>query len=67
MENEIRNQLETQNKKIDAIFESVEKTRKYFLTMMWITVLMVLIPLLGLMFVIPVFLRTYVGSLDGLL
>lgn len=32
MDQELKNRLDEQNVKIDAIYKSVEKTRKYFLT-----------------------------------
>lgn len=65
MEQELIKKLEEQGAKIDAIYTSVEKTRKYFSVTLWITVLMVVVPLLVLGFVIPSFLDTYVQSLNG--
>ena len=56
-----------QDAKLDAIYRSVEKTRKYFLMIMWITIAMVILPLLGLLAVIPKFLNMYTSTLDGLL
>ncbi|KKS85531.1 MAG: hypothetical protein UV60_C0007G0018 [Parcubacteria group bacterium GW2011_GWA2_43_11] len=67
MEQEIKNKLDAQEIKLTAIYESVEKTRKYFLTMLWITGLTIFLPLIGLMFVIPAFLNTYTKSFEGLL
>lgn len=67
MEQEILKKLEEQEKKIDAIFVSVEKTRKYFLTAVIITIVMTILPLIGLMIVIPFFLSTLSKSLEGLL
>lgn len=67
MEQEIKTQLEAQNKKLEAIFESVEKTRKYFLIVMWATVLMFVLPAIALVFVIPAFISTYTSSLEGLI
>ena len=63
MDQEIKTKLEEQSAKIDAVLESVEKTRKYFLTTMWITVLVIVIPMIGLFFVIPQFLNSYVAPL----
>ena len=45
--------------KIDLVYISVEKTRKYFLTTIVITVIAFVLPLLGLVFAIPSFLATY--------
>lgn len=67
MENEILAKLEAQNVKIDAIFVSVEKTRKYFQFIMWATVITVLLPLIGLIVAIPMFLSSYTGQLQGLI
>ncbi len=67
MDNNILTKLEEQDKKIDAIFTSVEKTRKYFLVTMWVTVIMFVLPLLGLFFIIPMFLNSYLGALEGLI
>lgn len=67
MENEeLKKKIEEQSFKIDAIYKSVEKTRKYFLAIIWITVIAVVLPIIGLVFAIPAFLNNYVGSLDGL-
>ena len=67
MENEIIEKIKEQDTKLTAIWESVEKTRKYFLVMMWISVAVVVLPLIGLVFVIPSFINTYMGALDGLI
>ncbi|MBP6884029.1 MAG: hypothetical protein KBC06_02250 [Candidatus Pacebacteria bacterium] len=62
MNPEIQNldkKIEEQSVKIDAIYKSVEKTRKYFLVIIWITVLAVVLPIIGLAFAIPSFLDVY--------
>ena len=66
MEKEIQNKLEEQDEKLDAIFISVEKTRKYFLMIIWITIIAVVLPIIGLVFAIPTFLDTYTG-LEGII
>ena len=58
MEEEILKKIEEQDKKLEAIYVSVEKTRKYFLWTMIITVALFVLPLIGLMFAIPQFLNT---------
>ena len=58
MDQETSNKLSALEKKIDAIYSSVEKTRKYFLLTLAITVVMVILPILGLVFVIPIFLSS---------
>jgi len=59
MEQEIKNKLEEQDAKLDAIYASVEKMRKYFLITAWITVMAIVLPIIGLFFAIPSFLNTY--------
>lgn len=65
MEQELQKKIEEQGLKIDAIYKSVEKTRKYFLVIIWITVLAVVLPMIGLVFAIPSFLNTYTNTLGG--
>ena len=64
MENEIRTKLEEQDAKLDAIYKSVEKTRKYFLIIAWVTVAAVVLPIIGLLFAIPSFLKTYTSIIN---
>jgi hypothetical protein len=63
---ELLKKLQEQDIKIDAIYKSVEKTRKYFLIITWVTIIMIVVPIIGLAFAIPAFLNNYVGSLNGL-
>lgn len=65
MEQEIQKKLDEQSVKIDAIYKSVEKTRKYFLIIIWVTVLGVVLPMIGLAFALPSFLGNYVNTLSG--
>lgn len=67
MESEILKKLEEQDQKIEAIWRSVEKTRKYFLATIIATVVMTVLPLIGLAFAIPFFLSTLSQSYGGLL
>ena len=64
MDQEISNKFEVLEKKIDAIYSSVETTRKYFLLTLIITGVMIVLPILGLIIVIPIFLSSL--SLDSL-
>jgi len=48
-------------------YESAEKTRKYFLYTAIVTVLMFVLPIIGLIIVIPIFLNSYLKGLDGLM
>jgi hypothetical protein len=65
MDQELQKKIEEQGVKIDAIYKSVEKTRKYFLMIIWVTVIAVVLPLIGMIFVIPSFLSNYVDVLGG--
>lgn len=58
MENEILKRLEEQAQKIEEIFISAEKTRKYFLWTLIISAALVVFPLIGLMLFIPQFTST---------
>ncbi len=67
MEQNTTTDTERLEAKLDAIYESVEKTRKYFLIVMWTSVAMVFLPAIGLIFAIPTFIEVYTSSLGGLL
>ena len=53
-------------KKIDAMYVSVEKTRKYIFWTVVVTIALVVLPALGLVFAIPSFLSTYSETLESL-
>ncbi len=65
MEN-LEKKIEEQGKKIDAVYKSVEKIRRYFKMIFWITIFTVVLPIIGLGFAIPFFMSTYIGGLNGL-
>ncbi len=50
--------------KIEAIHTSVEKTRKYFLWTLIISVIVIVLPAIGLVFALPAFLNNYVGGMQ---
>ena len=50
--------LAEQEKKIDLVYLSVEKTRRYFLWTLILSLAFFLLPLIGLVFAIPFFLST---------
>lgn len=58
--------LERTEAKIDAIYKSAEKTRKYFLTTMIITIVTLVLPLLGMIVLIPYYMSTVDISSYGL-
>lgn len=65
MDQELLDRVSALEQKIDAIFVSVEKTRKYFLWTGIITGALFVLPLIGLVFAIPTFLSSY-SSLDSI-
>jgi hypothetical protein len=52
--------------KIDAIYASVEKTRRYFLWTLIATIVAFVLPLIGAAFLAPAFLSSYTGQLEQL-
>ncbi|UMX48089.1 MAG: hypothetical protein L7H18_00915 [Candidatus Nealsonbacteria bacterium DGGOD1a] len=64
MEEDIQKKLEDQGKKLDDIYNSVEKTRKYFLWILVVTAVMIILPLIGLAIAIPQFLDAYAAALN---
>ena len=67
MEEQILQKIEEQNEKIDYLVQSVNKMRKVFITIIWVTVALFLLPLIAAMFIIPAFLNTYLSSFEGLI
>lgn len=53
MEEKILQKLEEQEQKLNAIYKSVESARKIFLATLIITIAMFVLPLVGLIFVVP--------------
>lgn len=59
MESDLAQKFETLEKKIDAAYESAEKTRKYFLVFLILSTIGFLLPIIGLLFAVPAFLSVY--------
>ena len=66
-ENEVLEILKENQKLIKQTYESAEKTRKYFLYSMIATILMFVLPIIGLIVIIPIFLDTYLKSFETLI
>jgi len=64
--NEVLNKLNEQDKKIEAIYASVEKTRRYFKLTLWISVIVIVLPLIGILLMLPNFLKILTPSDLGL-
>lgn len=63
---EIKEKLEAQEKMLLSIYISVEKTRKYFMWTLIITIVMFVLPLIGMMIVLPPLLNSISGMYLGL-
>ena len=64
MEDEVLKKLVELETKVDAVYKSAEKTRKYFMWTLVISVVLFVLPLIVLIFVIPQFLNALGGNLD---
>jgi type II secretory pathway component PulF len=62
MPEEILQKIEEQQKKIDAIYVSVERLRKYFMWTLIITFVTIVLPLIALVFVLPQFISTITSA-----
>lgn len=58
----MRQKFEEVDEKIDKIYKSTERTRKYFLWTMIISIVVIVLPLIALVFVAPLFLSLYGGG-----
>ena len=65
MDPEVEKKLKEQDELLQKIYHSTEKTRKYFLWTLIISVVVFVLPLLGLLLVIPKFLSIYDSALGG--
>jgi hypothetical protein len=66
-ENKILEKIEEQGKKIDEIYVSVEKTRKYFLWTLIVTVAAIVVPIIILIILIPWLMGIFGSAYGGLL
>lgn len=67
MEPSLQQQLDEQTIKIDAVLASVRKTERYLKLTFWITIILIVLPLVGMVFVIPPLIDSYVTTVNGLL
>jgi len=65
MEKDIKKRLDLQDQVLEQIYNSAEKTRKYFMWTLIMSGVMFLIPLIILIFVLPGFISTYISALGG--
>ncbi|MCA9354240.1 MAG: hypothetical protein KC877_01840 [Candidatus Kaiserbacteria bacterium] len=58
MDPKVQEQLDELEMKVNAVYTSVEKIRKYMLITAWVTIAVIVLPLVGLVFAIPALLST---------
>ncbi len=66
MEPQILAKLEAIEARLIKVESAVEKTRRYLQIIVWVTVAMVVLPILGLLFTVPLFISSYVSALGGI-
>lgn len=62
MEQDLQIKLDAQEKRLDDIFASVEKTRKYFMWTLIITVVTILLPLIAIALILPWLMKTLTSA-----
>jgi hypothetical protein len=67
MDPEILQKFEEQEAKLDAIYKSVERMRKYFLWTLYVTIATIVLPLIGLAIAIPWLMNIMSSAYGGLL
>ena len=63
MDEETKKRLDLQDELLKKIYISAEKTRKYFLTTIIITIVTLVLPLIAMIFILPWFINTYMSTL----
>jgi len=65
MEEEFKKQFNQQQELLEKIYRSTEKTRKYFLWTLIISLVVFVIPLIIMIFVLPSFINTLTSGLGS--
>jgi uncharacterized protein YqhQ len=66
MQPDVEKRMSELERKVDAIYESVEKTRNIIMWTGIITIAVIVLPLVAMMFVIPSFLSNYTDTINTL-
>lgn len=66
MEPDLLKRFEEQSVKIDAIYKSVEKTRKYFQWTLIITIVVIVLPILVSILILPMLMNSVTSMMGGL-
>ena len=59
MDQELAKKIDELSAKVDAVQKTIVQMRKYFLWTMIISIAVIILPAIGLIFVVPQFLSTY--------
>jgi hypothetical protein len=62
MDQEILKKLEEQDGKLEAIYKSIERMRKYFLWTLIVTIATIVLPLIALIAILPWFIKTITSA-----
>jgi len=66
IEVELAAKLDAIAEKADAAYRAAESTRKYLFWTGVVTVALIVLPLIALAFVVPSFISSYTGTLNGI-
>lgn len=61
---DLEQKIDAQNQVLQNIYSSTEKTRKYFMWSLIITVVFLVLPLIAMVFVLPMAISSYTGALN---
>lgn len=64
MDAELMQKLQEQDAKLEEIRLAVHKMQLYFKITFWVTVILFVLPLVGLLFAVPSAMNSYLGSLN---
>jgi hypothetical protein len=67
MDQEILKKFQEQEEKLDVIYKSIEKMRKYFLWKLYVTIATIVLPIIGLIVIIPWLMKIMSSAYGGLL
>lgn len=67
MDDDMTARMQVLESKLDAVHASLEKLRKYFFVTIIISITMVVLPLLGLVIVVPIMFNIFSATYDSLL
>lgn len=67
MDNSLNERLNAQDQKLEKIYISTEKTRKYLLIIMWSSLAMIVLPVIFAALILPMVISSYTSALGGLI